>query len=152
MLLVGKKCKRQLTITDADGNGSIDFQEMILGLSALIRGTVEEKLSIIFKAFDKVIVSFSWNLLVKDKSGGLSREEILSMLQEGGLFKILKKKNATKIDGYVDSLFAALDTNRDGLIQPEEFLQVLRLEPNLVSVFFDSTGAPYHKHGNCASQ
>jgi len=46
------KMDKMFTVFDQDQNGLIDFNELMLGLSTFSKGTVEQKLKMIFKSFD----------------------------------------------------------------------------------------------------
>ncbi|KAH3744470.1 Rab-GTPase-TBC domain [Pelomyxa schiedti] len=112
-------------VFDSDGNNYIDFREMMVGLSIMLKGSVTDKLHFIFTVFDL------------DQSGDITKEELKHVLGEGGLFKLIKKKHPMTLDEYIDKLFLCLDTNRDEKISETEFLQVMKQEPSLVAVFFD---------------
>jgi len=46
------KMDKMFTVFDQDQNGLIDFNELMLGLSTFSKGTIEQKLKMIFKSFD----------------------------------------------------------------------------------------------------
>ncbi|KAH3758338.1 hypothetical protein Pelo_9864 [Pelomyxa schiedti] len=98
---------------------------MMIGLSVMLKGTDKDKLHFIFRIF------------ASGRSGSIEKERLKRILGVGGLFKLIKQKRAITIEEYVDSIFASLDTDRDGKITETDFMQVLKEEPSLVTLFFD---------------
>eukprot|EP00727_Mastigamoeba_balamuthi_P008830 m51a1_g457 hypothetical protein (971) ;mRNA; f:152933-157739 len=120
---------------DTDSNGTLDFKEVTLGLSVLCRGTLRDKLGAVFRAIDA------------DRSGGLSREELLGLLRGTGLFDRLSRgrggalrigiaHRAQSAEEYADRLFANLDTDHNGVVSAEEFEKVVAVEPAFIRLFF----------------
>jgi hypothetical protein len=74
-----------------------------------------------------------------DHSGGISREELLFVLEKKQMFLLLKLHRRIKFGNaknYVEFLFKNLDLNDDGQLQFEEFERILQVEPAFMSIFF----------------
>ena len=61
--------ERIFNFFDQDGDGIIDFNELVSGLSVLCKGTLEEKIEYAFRGYDL------------DNTGFISREELHSMFK-----------------------------------------------------------------------
>ena len=64
---------------DADGNGVVDAQEFLVGMSMCCRGSIAEKIKFAFKVFDK------------DRSGKLDESELLLMMRSIGVMPALHR-------------------------------------------------------------
>jgi len=77
--LPGMMGERLFSVFDKDGDGTLDFQEFLTGLSAIYHGTVEEKKKFLFDMYDM------------DGNGAVSREEFSTMLSYiPAAFKVLE--------------------------------------------------------------
>lgn len=84
---------------DADGSGTISFNELATNLSVIGKGTVEEKLSFTFDLYDE------------DKSGHLDKHEAQKVLEQ------MKRVAATlgrTADDFIAGMIDKLDVDKDG--------------------------------------
>lgn len=67
---------------DEDGNGDLSFQELILGLSVMLRGDMQEKLDLLFKVHDL------------DRSGTIAIRELIHLVKahNGQLSQVWKQQ------------------------------------------------------------
>ena len=104
----GKTIREAFAAFDIDGDGSIDLREFTTGMSLLTSGSLEEKLKLAFRAYDK------------DRSGFIDREEVEELLkanfESDGI-----TVDADMIKGQVDEFFKLVDFNGDGRVSFEEF-------------------------------
>ncbi|SHO76711.1 Calcineurin B [Malassezia sympodialis ATCC 42132] len=102
--------QRLISIFDADGGGTVDFQEFVHGLSVFTsQGSREEKLQFVFKVYDM------------DRDGFISNGElfiVLKMMVGGNL----KDQQLQQI---VDKTIMEADKNGDGKIDFYEFLDMV---------------------------
>nr|XP_018682256.1 PREDICTED: calcium-dependent protein kinase 2-like isoform X3 [Musa acuminata subsp. malaccensis] len=93
-----------LTQADADGNGTIDYEEFITATMHMNRMDREEHLYTAFQYFDK------------DNSGYITKEELEQALKEKGLY-----------DGKeIKDIIAEADVDNDGRINYDEFAAMMR--------------------------
>lgn len=110
--------QRVFRLFDADGDNDVDFKEFIVGLSSYLRGSPEEKLQLYFRLIDI------------DGDGAISPEELRQIMrahmtsQYTGLAD--QRLAARQAEALALRIFHEIDTNRDGRIQPEEFLAAIR--------------------------
>ncbi|KAI3623706.1 CNB1 [Malassezia furfur] len=101
---------RLISIFDADGGGSVDFQEFVHGLSVFSsQGSREEKMHFVFKVYDM------------DRDGYISNGElflVLKMMVGGNL----KDQQLQQI---VDKTIMEADKNGDGKLDFSEFLDMV---------------------------
>ncbi|XP_019642885.1 PREDICTED: neurocalcin homolog [Branchiostoma belcheri] len=118
--------KRIFHAFDRDGSGTVDFREYLTGMSALLRGSVVEKLKWAFNMYDL------------DGNGEISRLELHNVLK---LILELRNPEATlddlaaldrPIDRLCDRVFATLDKDRDGKLQIREFVEGVRMNPRVL--------------------
>merc|ERR1739836_369830 len=93
---------------DRDNNGSLDFHEFLKLTEFTEKGSIKDKLSWAFKVYDK------------DMSGTITATEMLEVI---GTVITMEGLNETEAAARVEYIFNLLDTNRDGEISLEEFLQ-----------------------------
>jgi Ca2+-binding EF-hand superfamily protein len=96
---------------DTNGNGSVDFEEFVLGLSSSCRGSVEEKLH------------FSFQVQDINHDGYVTKEEMITVVS--ALCEVLDVKllsRSSTVRQHVDRLFHILDTDRDGVLCIDDFL------------------------------
>lgn len=77
--LPGMMGERLFSVFDRDGNGSIDFQEFLTGLTMIYHGTVEDKKKFLFCMYDL------------DGNGEVTKDELFTMLSHiPSAFKMLQ--------------------------------------------------------------
>lgn len=102
---------------DQDHNGSISFEEFVIGLSVLSRGTLTEKLQ------------WAFNLYDINGDGLITREEMLDIVS--AIYEMMGKFAEPCIDEHtakehVERVFQKMDLNGDGVISVEEFMDTCR--------------------------
>ncbi|XP_005382849.1 PREDICTED: calcineurin subunit B type 2 [Chinchilla lanigera] len=103
--------KRVIDIFDTDGNGEVDFEEFVTGLSQFsVRGNEEQKLRFAFSIYDL------------DKDGYISN---------GELFQVLKMMVGENLKGWqlqqmVDKTIIIMDKDGDGRLSFQEFSALVR--------------------------
>ncbi|NWH68065.1 CSEN protein, partial [Geococcyx californianus] len=99
---------------DADGNGAICFQDFAVGLSVLLRGTVQQKLT------------WAFNLYDVNKDGCITKEEMLEIMKS--IYDMLGRSTQppprdSAPAEHVELFFQKMDRNGDGVVTFEEFLE-----------------------------
>lgn len=115
---------RLFTLFDHSGDGLINFKEFIVGTSAIVRGTLEEKLQFSFYLFDV------------DNSGLISPTEMKSVLiamNNTVSYFGDDKLSDEKIDSMVKEVFEMHDVNHDGELNFVEYMNAVATHPTLVS-------------------
>jgi len=99
---------------DLEQNGKITFEDFAVGLSILLRGTLEEKLR------------WTFNLYDINRDGSITKEEMLNIVTS--IYGLLGKSIEPQIDNdtaknHVDRVFQKLDMNQDGVVTIDEFVE-----------------------------
>jgi len=134
---------------DPQRKGYLTFEEMVLAISSLSRGSLTDKLRWIFHLYDA------------DADGFISRQELKNVIIAtnrlgGNSYLSLKKQQQQQqqqqqhryhhhqqhasnavfdqmMNQQTDKVFQKLDLNRDGLVTMETFLQVCLQDPTMLS-------------------
>ncbi|XP_061103658.1 Kv channel-interacting protein 1-like isoform X2 [Conger conger] len=98
---------------DSAHNGSIKFEDFVMGLSTLLRGSVTEKLQ------------WTFNLYDINKDGYISKEEMTQIVS--AIYDMMGKYTYPALKGdvprqHVDAFFEKMDKNKDGVVTLEEFI------------------------------
>uniref|UniRef100_A0A8B9M603 Potassium voltage-gated channel interacting protein 3 n=1 Tax=Accipiter nisus TaxID=211598 RepID=A0A8B9M603_9AVES len=99
---------------DADRNGALCFQDFVVGLSTLLRGTVHQKLK------------WAFNLYDINKDGYITKEEMLEIMKS--IYDMMGRcthptlKDSAPAE-HVELFFQKMDRNGDGVVTFEEFLE-----------------------------
>ncbi|XP_029924680.1 Kv channel-interacting protein 1b isoform X1 [Myripristis murdjan] len=98
---------------DTTNNGSIKFEDFVMGLSTLLRGTLREKLEWTFHLYDI------------NRDGYINREEMTEIVR--AIYDMMGKYTYPAIKGdvpqqHVDAFFQKMDKNKDGVVTLEEFI------------------------------
>lgn len=101
---------RLMDVFDVDGNGAIDFQEFITGLSAFSgKSSKSDKLTFAFKLYDI------------DRDGYISNGELFIVMK----MMVGKNLKEEELQQIVDKTLMEADLDGDGKISFEEFEQVI---------------------------
>ncbi|XP_059515105.1 calsenilin isoform X3 [Myotis daubentonii] len=109
---------------DADGNGAICFEDFVVGLSILLRGTVQEKLK------------WAFNLYDINKDGCITKEEMLAIMKSiydmmgRHTYPLLREDAPLE---HVERFFQKMDRNQDGVVTIDEFLETCQKDENIMS-------------------
>ncbi|KAK2914362.1 hypothetical protein Q8A67_002761 [Cirrhinus molitorella] len=108
---------------DTDHNGSVSFEDFVMGLSILLRGTVQEKLN------------WAFNLYDINKDGYITKEEMLDIIKSiydmmgKCTYPILKEETPRQ---HVEIFFQKMDKNRDGVVTIDEFIDCCQNDENIM--------------------
>ncbi|KAF2076109.1 hypothetical protein CYY_002571 [Polysphondylium violaceum] len=110
-------------VFDKNKDGTINFQEFVCGLSAITRGTPEEKIEFAFSLYDI------------DGNGYISKLEMESILES--MYRIvgtLVTCSGKRFDPQelIDEFFDKMDENGDGLISLEEYKRGTLKNPDII--------------------
>mmetsp|Transcript_13085 Transcript_13085/g.20164 ORF Transcript_13085/g.20164 Transcript_13085/m.20164 type:complete len:187 (-) Transcript_13085:127-687(-) len=110
--------RRWFDIYDKDKSGKVDFKELATLLSALVRGSPEDRLSVVFSFYDV------------NGDGSLTREELRSVIES--IFLAAKAAgneflmDVDTVDDFVESFFELVDANKDGEVSLDEFVSIAK--------------------------
>ncbi|XP_009881749.1 PREDICTED: calsenilin-like, partial [Charadrius vociferus] len=109
---------------DADRNGALCFQDFVIGLSVLLRGTVQQKLK------------WAFNLYDINKDGYITKEEMLEIMKS--IYDMMGRcPHPTLRDSapaeHVELFFQKMDRNGDGVVTFEEFLETCQKDEDIMS-------------------
>ncbi|KAL3864621.1 hypothetical protein ACJMK2_006286 [Sinanodonta woodiana] len=107
---------------DHDCNGSISFEEFVMGLSVLSRGTAQERLQ------------WAFNLYDVNGDGIISKEELMHIVS--AIYDMMGRFTEPMIDEctiieHVERIFQKMDLNKDGVISFDEFMDTCRRDENI---------------------
>ncbi|XP_070812634.1 calsenilin, partial [Pituophis catenifer annectens] len=109
---------------DLDRSGAIRFEDFVIGLSILLRGTVHEKLSWAFNFYDI------------NKNGYITKKEMLDIMKSiydmmgRYTYPILREDAPFE---HVEKFFQKMDKNQDGVVTIEEFLETCQKDENIMN-------------------
>ncbi|XP_034095148.1 Kv channel-interacting protein 2 isoform X2 [Gymnodraco acuticeps] len=108
---------------DTHNNGSVSFEDFIVSLSIILRGSITDKLN------------WAFNLYDLNKDGCITREEMTDIM--GSIYDMMgkytypcMKENASK--EHVDNFFQKMDKNKDGVVTIEEFLDTCQKDESIM--------------------
>uniref|UniRef100_A0A8C6TFU7 Potassium voltage-gated channel interacting protein 3 n=1 Tax=Neogobius melanostomus TaxID=47308 RepID=A0A8C6TFU7_9GOBI len=102
---------------DINRNGSIRFEDFVIGLSVLLRGSVTEKLN------------WAFNLYDINKDGYITKEEMLAIMTSIYDMMGTIDPNRTLLLLFLQKM----DRNRDGVVTIEEFIETCQKDENIMS-------------------
>jgi Ca2+-binding EF-hand superfamily protein len=122
--------ERLFATFDSKHTGNIDYEEFICGLAICCRGTLEQKIKLIFQMYD----------LAGD--GSISRPELTTMLNQvpRNLLHIDEDEGVTSTElnftneDMVDKAFDECDLNHDGRLSEEQFTLWCERTPEVVEM------------------
>ncbi|XP_053716420.1 Kv channel-interacting protein 4-like isoform X2 [Synchiropus splendidus] len=108
---------------DTHHNGSVSFEDFVLGLSILLRGSIQEKLN------------WAFNLYDINKDGYITKEEMLDIMK--AIYDMMGKcthpvlKEETPRQ-HVEIFFQKMDKNEDGVVTMDEFIDSCQNDENIM--------------------
>eukprot|EP00007_Cunea_sp_BSH-02190019_P007547 CAMPEP_0174234814 /NCGR_PEP_ID=MMETSP0417-20130205/4453_1 /TAXON_ID=242541 /ORGANISM="Mayorella sp, Strain BSH-02190019" /LENGTH=1117 /DNA_ID=CAMNT_0015313229 /DNA_START=45 /DNA_END=3398 /DNA_ORIENTATION=- len=114
--------EQQFLAFDEDGDGTVSFLEFCVGLSVLQRGSIEERLQFMFKAYDV------------DNSGDLSPQEVFN-LYKATLNSRGRHVSDAELQQYVKDIFAVADLDNSGGIDVDEFIMAVKQQKLFLDLF-----------------
>lgn len=113
---------RMFALFDGNGDGNINFEEFIKGLSVLsTKGTQAEKLKISFNIYDF------------DNDGKISKDDLRQMLQ-ATVEEVDMVMTPPQCDKLIEATFKEADKNKDGFIDQEEYAELIKTHPNMLEL------------------
>uniref|UniRef100_UPI00358EB56F Kv channel-interacting protein 4-like isoform X2 n=1 Tax=Myxine glutinosa TaxID=7769 RepID=UPI00358EB56F len=108
---------------DMEHTGSVNFKDFVVGLSLLLRGTVNEKLF------------WTFNLYDINKDGYVTREEMLNIMK--AIYDMMGKYTLPAIKEeapyeHVEKFFQKMDRNKDGVVTIDEFIDTCKKDENIM--------------------
>ncbi|XP_038677931.1 Kv channel-interacting protein 2-like isoform X2 [Scyliorhinus canicula] len=108
---------------DTDQNGSVSFENFVTGLSVILRGTIDDKLS------------WAFNLYDLNKDGCITREEMLDIMKS--IYDMMGKYTYPTVrddspQEHVETFFQKMDKNQDGVVTIEEFIETCQKDENIM--------------------
>jgi serine/threonine-protein phosphatase 2B regulatory subunit len=120
--------QRVFSIFDLDGNGAIDYHELVCCVDLLLRGHGEETLRFCFAMYDT------------DDSGFISEFELHNVLQMCGKQMMYDEFGGGIKSGYMGALrklYRGIDKNGDGNISYDEFVRGMNEHPILLKALLE---------------
>ncbi|XP_010003822.1 PREDICTED: Kv channel-interacting protein 1 isoform X2 [Chaetura pelagica] len=108
---------------DTAQNGLVKFEDFVMALSILLRGTVHEKLR------------WTFNLYDINKDGYINKEEMMDIVK--AIYDMMGKYTypVLKEDAprqHVEVFFQKMDKNKDGVVTLDEFIQSCQEDDNIM--------------------
>ncbi|KAM4604377.1 A-type potassium channel modulatory protein KCNIP2-like [Polymixia lowei] len=108
---------------DTHNNGAVSFEDFVMGLSIILRGSITDKLN------------WAFNLYDLNKDGCITKEEMTEIMHSiydmmGKYTYPCMKDNAPK--EHVDNFFQKMDKNNDGVVTIEEFMETCQKDENIM--------------------
>uniref|UniRef100_A0A6I8QZ51 Kv channel-interacting protein 4 n=1 Tax=Xenopus tropicalis TaxID=8364 RepID=A0A6I8QZ51_XENTR len=108
---------------DTDHNGSVSFEDFVIGLSTLLRGTIQEKLN------------WAFNLYDINKDGYITKEEMFDIMKS--IYDMMGKCTYPLVREetprqHVENFFQKMDINKDGVVTIEEFIESCQKDENIM--------------------
>ncbi|XP_062899441.1 Kv channel-interacting protein 4 isoform X1 [Mobula hypostoma] len=108
---------------DTDHNGSVSFEDFVLGLSVLLRGSIQDKLK------------WAFNLYDINKDGYVTKEEMLDIMKSiydmmgKYTYPVLREETPRQ---HVEFFFQKMDKNKDGVVTIDEFIDTCQKDENIM--------------------
>ena len=112
-------------VFDSDDASSIDFEDFIVALSVMTRGTLEEKMELAFKLYNF------------DRDGMISKSDMLVGVT--AIYKTFGTKVQPPEDErtplmWVEKMFGAMDEDGDGFLSVNDFREGCKRDSRIVEV------------------
>ncbi|XP_035516183.1 Kv channel-interacting protein 2-like isoform X5 [Morone saxatilis] len=108
---------------DTNNNGSVSFEDFVMSMSIILRGSVTDKLN------------WAFNLYDLNKDGCITREEMTDIMHSiydmMGKYTYPNMKDSAPKE-HVDNFFQKMDKNNDGVVTIEEFLETCQKDENIM--------------------
>ncbi|XP_066507199.1 calsenilin-like [Hoplias malabaricus] len=109
---------------DTNRSGSIRFEDFVIWLSVLLRGSVTEKLR------------WAFNLYDINKDGLITREEMMAIMKS--IYDLMGRYTSPSLREdvsreHVDRFFQKMDRNGDGVVTMEEFIEACQKDEEIMS-------------------
>ncbi|XP_041838346.1 Kv channel-interacting protein 2-like isoform X1 [Melanotaenia boesemani] len=108
---------------DTHNHGSVNFEDFVVSLSIILRGSMTDKLN------------WAFNLYDLNKDGCITREEMTDIMHSiydmMGKYTYPSMKDSAPKE-HVDSFFQKMDKNNDGVVTIEEFLETCQKDVNIM--------------------
>ncbi|MBN3291756.1 KCIP1 protein, partial [Polypterus senegalus] len=108
---------------DSGQNGSVKFEDFVMALSILLRGSIREKLR------------WTFNLYDLNKDGYINKEEMTDIVR--AIYDMMGKYTYPVLKDeaprqHVDAFFQKMDKNKDGVVTLDEFIVSCQEDDNIM--------------------
>uniref|UniRef100_A0A8C4SZ72 Kv channel interacting protein 1 b n=1 Tax=Erpetoichthys calabaricus TaxID=27687 RepID=A0A8C4SZ72_ERPCA len=108
---------------DSGQNGSVKFEDFVMALSILLRGSIREKLR------------WTFNLYDLNKDGYINKEEMTDIVR--AIYDMMGKYTYPVLRDeaprqHVDAFFQKMDKNKDGVVTLDEFIASCQEDDNIM--------------------
>ncbi|CAL8277639.1 unnamed protein product [Merluccius merluccius] len=109
---------------DMDRNGSIRFEDFVIGLSVLLRGSVTDKLR------------WAFNLYDINQDGYVTKVEMLAIMTS--IYDMMGRYTCPSVrddapGDHVERFFQKMDRNRDGVVTIDEFIETCQKDESIMA-------------------
>ncbi|KAJ8404929.1 hypothetical protein AAFF_G00333160 [Aldrovandia affinis] len=108
---------------DTNKNGSISFEDFVMGLSIILRGSIIDRLN------------WAFNLYDLNKDGCITKEEMMDIMRS--IYDMMGKCTYPCMQDdapreHVENFFQKMDRNNDGVVTIEEFIESCQKDENIM--------------------
>ncbi|XP_047672853.1 Kv channel-interacting protein 2 isoform X1 [Tachysurus fulvidraco] len=108
---------------DTNKNGSVSFEDFVIGLSIILRGTIIDRLN------------WAFNLYDLNKDGCITKEEMLDIMKS--IYDMMGKYTYPCMQEdapreHVENFFQKMDRNNDGVVTIDEFIESCQKDENIM--------------------
>jgi len=138
---------------DTGGEGVCDYMEVILGMGRFVEGSMSQRLTFLFDAYDedgsgKLELLELVHVILNGRTASAARAATAGRgsfagLQVGGL----DQESGSDALAFAGELARLLDTDGDSVVTREEFISTLRREPVLLECLGDSLTENHYASG-----